>query len=173
MAVGISLVVAGSSLVVSVVGLLLEHRSRVRAVALLRHQAVERARARVVVKTHGIEVANGFHTVSATVLNAGPSVAREVDLSILKDSAGTAMLESLAEVEVSRAMIAGDQQTVSLQVPSDVARADDLDMYLSWIDGNGAHNERNVILLKGDSAQGVPVSDWDVGDEPWSTVPEA
>lgn len=169
----ISLAISGIALVVTFVGLLLERRSRVRADALLRHEAVEQARARILVETHKVEVADGFHAITATVLNAGPSVAREVDLDVREETTGEAISFAVAETEVSRALMAGDQRTVTLQISSDVARSQDLFMHLIWIDGNGAHDELNVIFLKGDGAQGVPFSDWAAGLESWSTVPPA
>jgi hypothetical protein len=168
-----SLVVVAGSLITSVAavtGLLFERRARRRDIAFVRSGAVERARALVVIDDHRVAVEDGFHTITADVLNAGPAVARDIDLCVA-ESTESMIYFPVAETDVVRALTAGDRRTVTLAVPSEVARSKDLDMYLSWVDGNGAHNERVMIFLQGDEEHGIPINDWAAGIEPWSSVP--
>lgn len=86
------------------------------------------------------------------VTNAGPAVARDVDvgLTIWTDESGLGRV--IDGAEVAPALLRGEQRVVTLVLPQDERRFDDrscsLEMFATYYDDNGPRNQRVAFVFE-------------------------
>ena len=152
------------TLVLAVVGLAVScgalGASIATAMLSRRHlQLVDRQRERDFEATVVVELAK-FSRSSSTldygvrVTNAGPAVARDVDLSIVEWNDESAFGEKIDRVDVAPALLRGEQRTVTLRLPLERARFEDrsrsIELMSDYYDDNGVRNTRLAFVFDGE-----------------------
>jgi hypothetical protein len=88
------------------------------------------------------------------VTNAGPAVARDVDVSIVVWTDDGPLGRTIHTVDVAPALLRGEQRTVTLRLPVDEARFDDrsrsIEIASDYFDDNGVRNVRLAFVFDGD-----------------------
>jgi hypothetical protein len=102
----------------------------------------------------------GFSRTSETLdyelrlTNAGPAVARDVDVSIVEWADGRPLGRAIHTVDVAPALLRGEQRTVTMRLPVDDARFDDrsrsIEIGSDYFDDNGVRNVRLAFVFDGD-----------------------
>jgi len=92
------------------------------------------------------------------VTNAGPVVARDVDVSVVRWTNEQPLGWVITESDVGPALLRGEQRTVELHLPADEARFDDrsrsVEITANYYDDNGARQTR-LAFICGDDAKDV------------------
>lgn len=87
------------------------------------------------------------------VTNAGPAVARDVDIAIVEWT-DSPFGRRLVEADVAPALLRGEQRKVELELPIEGVRFDDRDvsieLHADYYDDNGVRNERLALVYRDD-----------------------
>jgi hypothetical protein len=88
------------------------------------------------------------------VTNAGPAVARDVDVSIVEWNDEGPLGHMIETVDVAPALLRGEQRTVTLRLPIEKARFEDrsrsIELASDYFDDNGVRNVRLAFMFDGD-----------------------
>ncbi len=89
------------------------------------------------------------------VTNAGPAVARDVDVSLVEWTGDSVLGMSLAEAGVAPAMLRGEQRLVTLELLAEHAaglddRSRSIEVMCDYYDDNGVRNHRLAFVVEGD-----------------------
>jgi len=118
----------------------------------------ERQRARdfeatVVVELVGVDRRDSNVHYEVSVTNAGPAVARDVDLSLVEWTDASAFGRSLAEASVAPALLRGERRLVVLSLDVADQRIEDrsvsVELHADYYDDNGVRNERLALVFEG------------------------
>jgi len=100
----------------------------------------------------------GFHRreddlhYEVAVTNAGPAVARDVDVSLVEWTDAGPFCRSLAEAHVAPALLRGERRRVVLPLRVADARFDDrsvsIELHAAYYDDNGVRNERLAYVFE-------------------------
>lgn len=86
------------------------------------------------------------------VINAGPAVARDVDVAIVEWVGDRPIGRTIAEASVAPALLRGERRVVALSVPSAEAKFDDrevsIELHADYYDDNGSRNERLALVYE-------------------------
>jgi hypothetical protein len=122
-------------------------------------QLVDRQRERDFEATVVAELARFARTPSTLdyeirVTNAGPAVARDVDVSVVEWNDETVFGEKIETVDVAPALLRGEQRTVMVHLPLERARFDDrsrsIELMSDYYDDNGVRNIRLAFVYDGE-----------------------
>jgi len=127
-------------------------------------------RATVVAELVGLHRRDDAIHYELAVTNAGPAVARDVDLSIVEWSDARPLGIALSEVDVAPALLRGERREVILRLATADARFDDrgisIELGTDYWDDNGLRNVRlglvtedGLILTTEPSGQGPRLTD--------------
>jgi hypothetical protein len=85
------------------------------------------------------------------VTNAGPAVARDVDVSIVEWNDEGPLGQMIETVDVAPALLRGEQRTVTLRLPIEKARFEDrsrsIELASDYFDDNGVRNVRLAFMF--------------------------
>jgi hypothetical protein len=141
----VGIVISGAALGISSVSALFARRQL---------QLAERSRGRdfeatVVAELVEVHRADDAIRFDVQVTNAGPAVARDVDISLV-EWGGTSLGTVIAEAEVAPALLRGERRAVSLDLP-DASKTLDLDvsveLHTDYYDDKGVRNERLALVI--------------------------
>jgi hypothetical protein len=136
--------------VVSLAATLRERQQRREQFGLLKREAVDRLWANVVVDRHEATVDGATVTHLFVVLNAGPTVARDVDVELLVEGEHFPFRMIIGSAHVSMAMVAGDRREAEITVPLREIEDRDVAVHASWEDGYGIQGRDLMLFLSGD-----------------------
>jgi hypothetical protein len=109
--------------------------------------------ATVVAELVGVHRRDAAVHYEVSVTNAGPAVARDVDVSLVEWTDATALGRALAEADVAPALLRGERRTVILKLAAADARFDDrsvsIELHADYYDDNGVRNERLAFVSQG------------------------
>jgi hypothetical protein len=109
--------------------------------------------ATVVAELVGFEREPDLLVYELHVTNAGPAVARDVDVSIVVSTDGSAFGRYIDRVDVAPALLRGEQRTVMLRLPLDEAefadRSRSIEIGSDYFDDNGVRNVRLAFVYDG------------------------
>jgi hypothetical protein len=95
----------------------------------------------------------GYLIYEVAVTNAGPAVARDVDVAIVKWTDETPLGVTIHRADVAPALLRGERRTVALELPVAEARFEDrtrsIELYGAYFDDNGVRNERLGFVFEG------------------------
>jgi hypothetical protein len=83
------------------------------------------------------------------VTNAGPSVARDVDVSLI-EWGDTSLGKVLAQADVAPALLRGERRAVSLELANATKTRDrdvSVELHADYYDDNGVRNERLALVV--------------------------
>jgi hypothetical protein len=143
----IGLLVSGAALAVSGLSALFAWRQ---------YRLAESRHARDYAATVVVELARsvalrGNISYALRVTNAGPAVARDVDVELVDWTIDNPRGRRIHRAHVAPALLRGEQREVSLELPQEDARFDDrshvIEVQADYFDDNGLRNERLAHVL--------------------------
>jgi hypothetical protein len=123
-----------------------------RQLELAKRQRERDFEATVVAELVRVERRSASLCYEICVTNAGPAVARDVDVSIVEWIQDRPLGRSLCAIDVAPALLRGEQRIVSLELNSADLRFDDrhvsTELHAAYYDDNGVRNDRLAFVVE-------------------------
>jgi hypothetical protein len=129
-----------------------ERRTRTTEIELLRRQVKGEEEARAALQKANLVAAHGHISGGApldehafSLLNAGPAIARAIDVWARKEATGE---DVTARLRIAAALIANESVTLHLMIPQADSRQGGLTLWAQWRDDSGDREEELLPIHK-------------------------